>query len=92
MMQDVGASDLEGSLVWPFSKKKSAAVLPQKLHFKSGAAFLEYQCAYGFTEIKPKQGIVALVIDSRNFGTGKAVRVEPDGRQIVTLKVASGDG
>ena len=66
--------------------------MPEKLPFNSGAAFLEYQCEYGFTEIKPKQGVVALVLDARQFGTKEAVKVEADGRQMVTLKVASSDG
>jgi hypothetical protein len=79
-------------VVWPFSKNKPPAGLPQKLPFKSGSAFLEYQCEYGFTEIRVKQGIVALVIDSREYGTKEAIKLEADGRQIVTLKVASSDG
>ena len=79
-------------MIWPFSPKKTSD-LPKKLHFKSGEAFLEYQCEYGHTEIKPKQGIVALVIDSaKEFRTQEAVKVEPDGTQVVTLKVASDDG
>lgn len=79
-------------MVWPFSKKKPSG-LPQKLPFKSGEAFLEYQCQFGHTEIKPKQGIVALVINSAKvFGTQEAVKVELDGTQVVTLKVASDDG
>ncbi len=78
-------------MVWPFSRKKPPSVFP-KLAFKNGAAFLEYQCVYGFTEIKPKQGVVGLVLDSREFGTEEAVKVEEDGRQVVTLKVASKDG
>ncbi|PIE16426.1 MAG: hypothetical protein CSA68_02405 [Rhodobacterales bacterium] len=79
-------------MVWPFSKKKLPD-LPQKLPFKSGEAFFEYQCKFGHTEIKPKQGIVALVVDStKEFGTQEAVKVEADGTQLVTLKVASDDG
>ncbi len=79
-------------MVWPFSKNKPPSGFPQKLPFKSGAGFLRYQCKYGFTEITPKQGVVALVLDSREFGTKEAVKVEPDGRQMVVLKVASSDG
>lgn len=79
-------------MVWPFSKNEPPAGFPQKLPFKSGSAFIEYQCKFGFTEIKVKQGIVALVVDSRDYGTKEAIKVEADGRQIVTLKVASSDG
>lgn len=79
-------------MIWPFSKKKSL-VLPQKLPFKSGAAFFEYQCEFGHTEIVPKQGVVALVLNSeKEFGVQDAVKVENDGTQIVTLKVVSEDG
>lgn len=79
-------------MVWPFSKKKTVG-LPQKLPFKSGAAFLEYQCKFGYTDIQPKQGIVALVMDAaKEFGAESPVKIEPDGTQIVALKVASEDG
>lgn len=80
-------------MVWPFSKKTQSHGMPEKLPFKSGAAFLEYQCKFGHTDIVPKQGIVALVLDSsKEFGTQNAVKVEPDGRQMAALKVASDDG
>lgn len=80
-------------MVWPFSKKAQRRGMPQKLPFKSGAAFLEYQCKFGQTEIRPKQGIVALVLDSsKEFGAKEAVKVEPDGQQMAALKVASEDG
>jgi len=79
-------------MVWPFSKKNPSG-LPQKLPFKSGEAFLEYQCKFGHTDIQPKQGIVALIMDSSvEFGTEKPVKIEPDGTQVVALKVASDDG
>jgi len=78
--------------MWPFSKKQKTG-FPEKLVFKSGEAFLEYQCDYGHTEIVPKQGIVAVVLDSqKEFGTASPVKVEPDGSQKVILKVASDDG
>lgn len=81
-------------MVWPFSKKtKAPAGMPQKLPFKDGAGFLEYQCKYGFTDIRPKQGIVALVLDSKKeFGTATPVKVDERGVQTATLKVASEDG
>ena len=79
-------------MVWPFSKKQKAG-LPEKLVFKSGEAFLEYQCRYGQTEIVPKRGLVAVVVDSqKEFGTAGPVKVEADGSQTVILKVASEDG
>ena len=80
-------------VVWPFSKSKKPSGLPQKLPFKSGADFLEYQCKFGHTKIVPKQGIVALVLDSqKEFGTAEAVTVDANGVQTATLKVASDDG
>ena len=79
-------------MVWPFSKNKPPANLPQKLIFKDGEGFLAYQCKYGFTEIKVRTGIVALVLDARQFGIQQAVKVEADGLQRVMLKVASEDG
>lgn len=79
--------------MWPFSKKKNQPVMPGVLPFKSGAAFLEYQCKFGHTDIQPKQGIVALVLDAKKeFGVSEAVKVEPDGQQMAILKVASEDG
>ena len=63
------------------------------LPFKSGAGFLDYQCKYGHTEIKPKQGLVALVLDpSKEYGVANAIKLESDGRQMAMLKVASDDG
>ena len=80
-------------MVWPFSKSKKLSGLPQKLLFKSGADFLEYQCEFGHTKIVPKQGIVALVLDSqKEFGTAEAVKADANGVQTATLKVASDDG
>ena len=79
-------------MVWPFTKK-TPSQLPDKLVFKSGEAFLEYQCKYGHTKIVPRQGIVAVVLDSqKEFGTRAPTKIEPDGVQIVMLKVASEDG
>ncbi len=79
-------------MVWPFSKNKPPAGSPQKLVFKDGAGFLEYQCEFGFTKIKVKQGIAALVLDAREHGYDQDVIIEADGRQTVVLKVASTDG
>lgn len=80
-------------MVWPFTKQKAPTGFPQKLPFKSGEAFLEYQCKFGHTKIVPKRGIVALVLDSqKEFGTAQPVKVDPNGVQTATLKVASEDG
>lgn len=80
-------------MVWPFSKKNQRSHLPQKLPFKSGKDFFEYQCKFGQTDIVPKQGIVALVLDSSvEFGTSNAVKVDEEGIQTAALKVASEDG
>lgn len=80
-------------MVWPFSNSKNPLGLPQKQPFKSGADFLEYQCKFGRTKTVPKQGIVALVLDSqKEFGTAEAVKVDTNGVQTATLKVASDDG
>lgn len=80
-------------MIWPFSKKSKISSVPQKLVFKSGKAFFEYQCKFGYTDVIPQRGIVALVLDySKEFGGEKAVKIEPDGRQMVALKVASDDG
>lgn len=58
-----------------------------------GAEFLRYQCKYGHTRIQPKQGVVALVLDAaKEFGVAAAVKIEPDGRQMAALRVASDDG
>jgi hypothetical protein len=64
-----------------------------KLRFRSGEAFFEYQCKFGATDIQPRQGVVALVLDaSKEFGAAYAVKEELDGTQLATLRVASRDG
>jgi hypothetical protein len=81
--------------MWPFGKNKRAAPegTPNILQFKSGTAFLEYQCKFGETEIRPNHGVVAVVLDSsKEFGTANAVKIEPDGTQVAALRVASRDG
>ena len=63
------------------------------LPFKDGRAFVEYQCQFGFTEIIPKQGITALVLDGKvEFGLPAPVILLADGNQCATLLVASKDG
>ena len=55
-------------MVWPFSKKNNSQGLLPNLIFKSGTDYLNYQCKFGVTEIRPKQGIVALVLDASKIG------------------------
>jgi len=71
----------------------AASSNPEKLHFKSGDAFVEYQCKFGHTDIVPKKGIFAVVVDSsEEYGTRDAIKIEDDGRQLAMIKVASEDG
>lgn len=79
--------------MWPFKRKpKTKSELPN-LIYKSGEAFFELQCKYGLTEIKEGQGVVALVLDAKkDLGTSVAVKIQPSGCQLATLKVASSDG
>jgi hypothetical protein len=45
------------------------------------------------TEIKPNQGIIAVIIDSKKeFGTQESVKTRADGVQFAMIKVASKDG
>jgi hypothetical protein len=75
-----------------FGKSKKKPELPV-LPFKSGQAFFDMQCKFGFTDIREEQGICALVLDAaKEFGTPEAVKVQPNGCQLATLKVASEDG
>lgn len=61
--------------------------------YKSAEAFFESQCKYGYTALKEGSGIVAIVLDSRKeFGTSVAVKTQPSGNQLATVKVASEDG
>ena len=75
-----------------WKRKKKSQNLPI-IKYKSGEAFFEMQCKFGHTEIIPQQGIVALVLDSRSeFGAQDQIRVDEDGTQTASLKVASDDG
>lgn len=79
--------------MWPFGKKNQSVALPPVLYFKSGEAFLSYQCEYGHTDLKEGRGVVALVLDAKEkFGTESAVKIEPDGRQMAILHVAGKNG
>ena len=54
--------------------ERPASDPPATLSFKSGSAFFEYQCEYGFSEIKIKTAIIALVIDAqKELGTPTAI-------------------
>jgi hypothetical protein len=78
--------------MWPFKKQRQMG-LPKLLPFKSGAAFFEYQCQYGQTEIRENMGIVAIVLNAKeDFGTDDAIKIEQDGSQLAMIRVASDDG
>jgi hypothetical protein len=82
---------MEGVMIWPFKKKpvQSIAILP----FKSGHAFVEYQCKFGHTKIEQNKGIFAVVLDSRKeFRTHESVKIDKNGVQTAALRVASDDG
>lgn len=80
--------------MWPFTKKPSTAPKgPTLLSFKNGQSFLEYQCRFGHTEIRPNETIVGLVLDaSKEYGTDTTVSVRSDGVQTAMLRIASSDG
>jgi hypothetical protein len=81
-------------MIWPFGKSKNSKMTnAQALYFKSGAAFFEYQCNYGFTDIKNNVAIVALVLDAeKEFGSSESISINKDGSQLAALMVASKDG
>lgn len=79
--------------MWPFKRRPAPQLALPKLIYKSGEAFFTSQCEYGHTEIKERQGVVALVLDAvKEYGTQVAVKIQPNGRQLATIKVASPDG
>lgn len=79
--------------MWPFKRKAAPKPTLPKLVYKNGEAFFEMQCKYGFTKITEGQGISALVLDAtKEFGTEQAVKIQPNGCQLATIKVASEDG
>lgn len=64
-----------------------------KLTFKDAESFLEYVSQYGSTELREKQGIIAVVLDARSaFGAVEAVKLRADGIQTAYLKVAGENG
>jgi hypothetical protein len=78
--------------MWSFKRKPQKPALP-KVIYKSGDAFFQMQCKYGHTEIHESKGLIALVLDSKKeFGTDVAVKVQPNGCQLATIRVASADG
>ena len=79
--------------MWPFKGKSASKSDLPRLIYKSGEAFFEMQCKYGHTDIKENEGIVALVLDARkDLGTDVDVKIQPNGCQLATIKVASSDG
>ncbi len=92
-LQEDAAEALELDVQSPNAQPRASTNLPQKLVYKSGQAFLKYQCKFGHTKIEPNQEIIALVVDSaKEFGVAESVQIEADGRQMAMLKVASVDG
>jgi len=74
----------------PVRKRSPTIPLPA---VESAAAFFDRQCENGDITIERSKGIVAIVLDAqKDLGTAVAVRIEPDGRQLAVLRVASDDG
>lgn len=78
--------------MWPFKRKQQSG-LPDRLIYKSGEAFFEMQCKYGHTTLGENTGIVGIVLDAkREFGVETAVKVQPNGTQLATLRIAGEEG
>jgi len=79
--------------MWSFKRKKGPSGIPEKLPFKSAQGFFEMQCKYGHTDLIKGNGVVAIVIDAKKeFGTQDAVKLQANGCQLATLRVAAEDG
>jgi hypothetical protein len=73
--------------------KRPSPDLSQYLEFKSPEAAFEFACQLHSDNIQEQSGHVAIVLDSRALlGIEEAVKTMADGRQLVTIKVASQDG
>jgi hypothetical protein len=67
--------------------------LPQYLPFKTTEGAFEYACNLHSDEVREASCHVAIVLDSKElFGTKNAIKVQDDGVQIATLKIANSDG
>jgi hypothetical protein len=76
-----------------FRKKTPKPTMPSVLYFKSGQAFFEYQCEYGYTDIVVNSAIIGLVLDAeRELGAPTPISIAPDGSQLAPLRIASPDG
>jgi hypothetical protein len=63
------------------------------LYFRDGTAALEYACRYMESPLEENASLPGVVLDAvKMFGTPAAVKIEPDGSQIATLRIASDDG
>lgn len=63
------------------------------LKFKSGDEAFRYACKYLECPMHENTILPALVVDaSKEFGARTAVKLEDDGTQVATLRVASKDG
>lgn len=77
--------------MWPF-RRKPKPNLPA-LVFKTGEAFVDYHCKYMVTRLEVGSPLAALVLDATQlFGTQVPVRIDDNGIQTATLRVASNDG
>ena len=73
-------------------KKKPSFMLPFPLHFKDGAAAVEYASRFMVCKLTLGAELPAVVLDARTqFGATEAVRVTEDGVQTAALQVC-GDG
>ena len=63
------------------------------LPFESNDAAFEYSCKYLETSLYDGATLTAIVLDAREeLGSAVAVKMEEDGTQMATVKVASDDG
>ena len=77
--------------MWPFNRKPRAS-LPA-LVFKTGEGFVDHHCKYMITCIEVGTPLASVVLDATViFGTSVPVKIDANGIQTATLRVASDDG
>jgi hypothetical protein len=77
--------------MWPFTRKPKPGL--SALVFKTGEAFVDYHCKYMKTRLEPGSPLAALVLDATEmFGVPVPVKIDDNGFQTATLRVASDDG
>lgn len=63
------------------------------LQFETGKDFIDYHCEYMSTQIQQGSPLAAEVVDARKqLGASVALKVDDNGIQTATLRVASKDG